>query len=129
MAHVRVFTSFDYDHDDDLRVMLLGQSKHPDTPFDIADWSVKEHLTGDWQAKVRDRIRRVEQVCVICGTHTHTAKGVAIELAIAREERKPYFLLKGRRDLICYPPTTALAADKTYTWTWDNLKILIAGGR
>lgn len=129
MAHVRVFTSFDYDHDDDLRVMLVGQAKHPDTPFDVADWSVKEHLTGDWQAKVRDRIRRVEQVCVICGAHTHTAQGVAIELAIAREERKPYFLLKGRREWICYPPTTALATDKIYTWTWDNLRILIAGGR
>ena len=129
MALVRVFTSFDYDHDDDLRVLLIGQSRHPDTPFTLADWSVKDHLTGDWKAKVRDRISRVDEVCVICGTHTHTAQGVAAEVEIARSLGKPYFLLKGRRDLPCTKPSTALLTDKIYNWTWENLKILINGGR
>jgi hypothetical protein len=129
MTLVRVFTSFDFDHDDDLRVMLIGQSKHPDTPFQIADWSVKEHLTGDWKAKVRERIRRVEQVCVICGTNTHTAIGVAAEVEMARAEGKPYFLLKGRKDLACYRPSNAPSSDKLYDWTWPNLKILINSGR
>lgn len=36
---------------------LLSQAKNPDTPLDITDWPVKEHLTGDWQARVHDRIR------------------------------------------------------------------------
>ncbi|WP_314241816.1 hypothetical protein [Streptomyces sp. DSM 40907] len=26
-------------------------------------------------------------------------------------------------------PTTAKAGDKVYRWTWDNLKILVGGGR
>ena len=38
---IPTFISFDYDHDDDLRIMLVGQSKNRDTPFSIADWSVK----------------------------------------------------------------------------------------
>ena len=35
MAVSRVFTSFDYDRDDDLRVLFVGQSKHKDSPFDF----------------------------------------------------------------------------------------------
>lgn len=34
MAKPRVFTSFDYDHDEDLKTMLIGQAQHSDTPFD-----------------------------------------------------------------------------------------------
>jgi len=125
----RVFTSFDYDHDDDLRTLLVGQSRHPDTPFELADWSVKEHLMGNWQDKVRTRIRCVDQVLVLCGLYTHLAEGVGIELRIAREERKPYFLLAGRSSVTCTKPATALVADKVYTWSWDNLKKLIGGAR
>ncbi len=129
MPASRVFTSFDYDHDEDLRVMLVGQAKNPDTPFNLADWSVKEPLTGDWKEKIRARIRRVEQVVVICGEYTHTATGVAAELLIAQEENKPYFLLWGRKNKTCAKPTTALPTDKIYNWTWENLKRLIGGER
>ncbi len=129
MAKSRVFTSFDYDHDDDLRTMLVGQSINPDTPFELADWSVKEAMTGDWKTKVRSRIRSVDQVVVMCGESTHTATGVSVELTIAREEKKPYFLLAGRKSKTCTRPTAALAADKMYDWTWDNLKLLIGGSR
>ena len=40
---VRTFISFDYDNDKNIKAMLVGQAKNPDTPFEIADWSVKEH--------------------------------------------------------------------------------------
>ena len=53
MAKVRAFISFDYDNDQGIKELLVGQSKNSDTPFEIADWSVKEHLTGDWKEKVR----------------------------------------------------------------------------
>ncbi len=42
MAKTRVFISFDYDHDADLKTLLVGQAKNQDSPFEIADWSVKE---------------------------------------------------------------------------------------
>jgi hypothetical protein len=125
----RVFISFDYDHDSDLKTLLVGQAKNPDSPFEIADWSVKEPEIGDWKEKVRTRIKRVEQVAVICGHHTHTATGVAAEVEIARDEKKPYFLLAGRGTGTNMKPTTALSTDKIYKWTWENLKKLIAGGR
>jgi hypothetical protein len=125
----RVFISFDYDHDSDLRVMLAGQAKHPDTPFSIADWSVKEELSGDWKKKVRERIRKVDIVVVICGESTHTASGVSTEIRIAQDESVTYFLLWGRNGKNVTKPTAARTTDKIYDWTWPTLKRLIGGER
>ncbi|KUZ17105.1 hypothetical protein WI28_05400 [Burkholderia diffusa] len=129
MQRKKVFVSFDFDHDSDLKMLLVGQAKHPDTPFDIWDSSVKEHMTGDWEKKVREKIRNVDVVCVLCGTQTHNAAGVSIELTIAKDLRKEYFLLAGYKDKVCTKPTSATTVDKMYNWTWDNLKTLIHGGR
>jgi len=129
MANKRSFISFDYDHDEGAKIMLAGQAKLPDTPFDFTDASVKEHLTGDWEAKVRRRMDDVDLVIVLCGEWTHTAQGVARELAIARDKNKPYFLLAAYSNKTCTKPTSALADDKVYRWTWENLKALISGAR
>ncbi len=129
MAAKRAFISFDFDHDEDLRNLLVGQSKNPDTPFTIQDRSVKDPMTGDWKEKVRGRIRNTELTIVICGQYTDRATGVAAELSITREERHSYFLLWGRADKTCTKPTTALPTDTIYKWTWDNLKALIEGQR
>ena len=125
----RVFISFDYDHDSDLKTLLIGQSRLEGSPFEIADWSVKEELTGDWEATVKERIRKVEIVAIICGEYTDTATGVSAEVKIAQEEEIPYFLLKGRKDKTCEKPNSAKYSDKIYKWTWDNLKSLIGGNR
>jgi hypothetical protein len=124
----KVFISFDYDHDAVLKDFLVGQSKHSDTPFNISDWSIKV-ASVLWQQEARNRIARSDVVAVICGQHTHTATGVAIEIKIAQELGKPYFLLKGYKDKTCTKPTSAKSSDKIYTWTWDNLKLLIRGNR
>lgn len=129
MALRRTFISFDYDHDLDLKTLLVGQSKHPDTDFEIADWSIKEHIDTNWKAKARTRIRSVDVVCIICGEYTNSAVGVAAELSIAQEEGKDYFLLYGRSTKTCVKPTSALSNDQMYNWTWDNLKALIKGSR
>lgn len=128
-SKTKVFISFDYDNDSDLQTLLVGQAKHEDTPFDIADYSVKEALSGDWKEKVRARIKKVEQVIVICGEHTYSASGVNAEVLIAQEEKIPYFLLAGRSEKTNYKPKNAKESDKLYKWTWDNLKALIGGAR
>jgi hypothetical protein len=125
----RVFISFDYDYDEDVKTMLAGQAKLPDSPFDFTDASVKEHLTGDWKEKVRRRLDNVDLIIVLCGEHTHTANGVAAELTIAQEKGKSYFLLAAYSDKSCTRPTSAKPDDKVYKWTWPNLKTLIDGGR
>jgi hypothetical protein len=125
----RVFISFDYDNDVDAKILLVGQSKHSDSPFEFKDASVKEHLTGDWEQKVRRRMDNTDVVIVLCGERTDKATGVAAELAIAQELAKPYFHLAAYSDKSCKMPKGAASGDKLYRWTWDNLKALINGGR
>jgi MTH538 TIR-like domain (DUF1863) len=128
MAKTPVYVSFDYDNDSDLKVLLVGQAKNEDSPFEIEDHSIKD-ASSDWKDHARTRIKRSQQVIVICGEHTETATGINVEIKIAREEGKPYFLLAGRASGKNKKPTAALTSDKLYDWTWPNLKTLIAGGR
>jgi hypothetical protein len=128
VAKTRVFISFDYDYDLDLKTLLVGQAKHGDSPFEIADWSVKDE-SKTWKEDARKRIGASDVVAVICGEYTDKATGVAIEVTIAQEEKIPYFLLKGRAEKTFKKPTSAKSTDQVYKWTWDNLKALIGGGR
>ena len=66
MVMTRAFISFDFDHDEDLRNLLVGQARNPDSPFNIADWSVQEPFTGNWQEKrggssIFNRLRAVDK--------------------------------------------------------------------
>ncbi len=125
----RAYISFDYDNDSDLKVLLVGQSNHPDTDFAIADWSIKEAISYGWKDKARTRIKGCDVVIVICGEYTNTATGVSAELQIAQEVGTSYFLLNGRSDKTCVKPIAAKSTDSIYKWTWDNLKLLVNGGR
>lgn len=123
----RAFISFDYDNDARLKDLLVGQSKHSDSPFKIADWSIKT-ASPTWRVEARRRIRAAGLVIVLCGRNTRTAVGVAEELKIAQEEGVPYFLLSGYKG-VSVKPTTAKPTDKLYDWTWENLKKLVKGNR
>lgn len=125
----KVFISFDYDHDEELKIALVGQSKNPGSPFSINDMSIKEAIDYRWKDYARQRIKQCDVVIVICGQYTDSAKGVSAELTIAQEENVPYFLLCGRADGSVVPPKGAYKSDKIYKWTWNNLKLLIEGNR
>ena len=125
----RVFISFDYNNDNDLRGNLVAQAKNPDSPFSIADWSVQEPFDEAWRKEVYDRIRRADLVTIICGEHTHDAKGVEAEVTMAQQLKKPYFLLKGRRDKTCTRPKSAPKRKRIHPWRWPTLKELIANPR
>ncbi|CAM3318045.1 TIR domain-containing protein [Polaromonas hydrogenivorans] len=129
MAKTKVFISFDYDHDEILKIFLVGQAKNEDSPFYLADWSIKEHIDDNWKAKARTRIKSVDVACIICGEHTDTATGVSAEVKIAQEEGVPYFLLNGYSEKTCKKPKAAKDGDSLYNWTWDNLKKLVGGAR
>lgn len=112
MGHVakkKVFISFDYDNDSVLKEFLVGQSKNNDSPFELADWSIKEHIDDNWKAKARTRIKQVDVVIVICGQKTNTATGVSAELKIAQAENVPYFLLAGYKDKTNIKPVAVLS--------------------
>lgn len=125
----KAYICFDYDNDFELKECLVGQAKNPDSPFSISDVSIKQEIQTNWKFYARQKIRNADIIIVLCGKHTNTAKGVAAELSITQEEGKPYFLLCGRSDGNVTKPINARTSDKIYKWTWDNLKILIGGGR
>jgi hypothetical protein len=116
MGDVRIFMIFDPLHDEDLHDRLLEQSSRGNSGFKIAARSARgNQAPGD--ERVRLRIREVDEVIVICGVHTAASPVVSAELRIAQEERKPYFLLWGRREAMCTKPVGAKPADSMYSWT------------
>ena len=124
----RAFVSFDFDHDGALKNLLVGQARHGSSPFVIEDWSIKLASRG-WKADARRRIRRADILIIICGHHTHQAVGVSAELAIAKEEKKPYRLLAGRKSGGNRRPQGAWFWETMHKWTWENLRAITTGSR
>lgn len=122
MPDVRIFMSFDMDHDRDLYDLILEQSLKGNSGFEIAARSEAGALEGFWEARVRRRIRAADEVIVICGEHTNESSPVSAELRIAQEEQKPYFFLWGRREGMCTRPAGARASDSMYSWTRETLQ-------
>ncbi len=121
MKDVRIYMSFDLEHDRDLHDRLLKQSRKRST-FAIANRSEAGEMTDEWAERVRGRISESDEIVVICGEHTDESPRVSAELKIAQEQRKPYVLLWGRRDRMCKKPKGARADDGMYSWTPDILQ-------
>ena len=126
MSGIRVFMSFDLDHDRDLGDLLLAQSRKAGSGFQISARSEAGAMNDRWDEAVRRRMRASDEVIVICGEHTEASMRVSAELRIAHEEKKPYFLLWGRRDQMCTKPILATKAEGMYSWTPEILVTQIA---
>ena len=122
MSTINIFVSFDLEHDRELYELLLVQSKRPSSNFVIFGGSERSTAMDFWSEKARRQIREADQVIVICGEHTETSMSVSTELRIAQEERKPYILLWGRREIMCTKPSGAKPADGIYSWTRQILE-------
>jgi hypothetical protein len=117
LRKVRVFVSFDPEHDGRLYELLLEQSRLPSSGFTVTggpERSVGADIGGE---RVRRRIREADQVIVICSEHTGSSTRVTSELLIAQEEGVPYFLLWGRREVMCTKPVGAKPSEGMYNWT------------
>ncbi len=117
MSSLRVFVSFDLEHDRDLFDLLVAQSAKPSAGFEIAGGSEARERPGGWDDELRLRIREADEVIFLCGEHTGDSMAMQSELSIVREERRPYFLLWGRREIMCTKPAGAKPAEGMYSWT------------
>jgi len=123
MAKKRVFVSFDFDNDKVLKDFIIGQSRLPDSPFEVIDHSLKEAAPQrDWEQKARSAIKRSEIVLVMVGKNTYKASGVLKEVNIAREEDIKVVQIIGQKD-VSY--TRVPNAGVLYSWDWENLKKLL----
>ena len=119
MAKKRAFFSFDFDEDQNLKYHMVGQMKLPNSPFEGADWSMKEAAPQqNWEQEAEDRIKRSDVVVVLVGPKTHKAPGVLKEVAITRRLGKPIVQIIGYRDS---SPTAVPNAGRLLRWTWENM--------
>ncbi len=120
----KVFISFDYDHDLSQKNFLVGQSKLDDSPFEISDVSIKQEETN-WVTKARQKIANADVVIILCGHYTASARGVDMELQLAKEAGKRYYFLNAYNDSFARRPRSASIYETIYDWTWNNLKYLL----
>ncbi len=118
----RVFVSFDFDNDKVLKDFIVGQSRLPDSPFEIADWSMKEATPQrNWETEARGRIKRADIVIVMLGNQTNRAPGVLKEVQMAKDENIPIKQIIGYRD---GNPTPISGLGQAISWNWETLKRL-----
>jgi hypothetical protein len=122
VSDVQVFVSFDVHHDGELYELLLAQSRNPSSGFFVSCGSEQPTDSHTWSERARLRIREADLVIVICGEHTESSTTVSAELRIVQEERIPYFLIWGRREIMCTKPIGAKPTDGIYSWTRQILQ-------
>ena len=122
MSKIHVFVSFDIEHDGELYELLLAESQTPSSGFAVLGRSERSTATDVCSERVRRRICEADLVIVICGEHTEASTSVSAELRVAQQERTPYFLLWGRREIMCTKPIGAKPADGMYSWTRQILQ-------
>jgi hypothetical protein len=119
----RVFVSFDFDNDRRLKDFIIGQSKLPDSPFEVIDHSLKEAAPErNWEAKANTAIKRSDIVIVMVGPKTHIAHGVLKEVQMARNANKHIVQIIGYKN---GDYTSVPGAGRLYRWNWENLKSLL----
>lgn len=122
----QVYVAFDYD-DLDIKQNLIAQSTLPDCPFKLIDNSISREIPEKWTVEARRLIGASECVIVICGEQTHQSKGVTIELQIAQELGKRYFLIQGTRKGTPTRPKHARTDDKIWSSRWPTVSALLEG--
>ena len=72
-----------------MKEFIIGQSKLPDSPFEVIDHSLKEAAPErNWEEKANAAIKRSDIVLVMVGPKTHLAHGVMKEVRMARNANK-----------------------------------------
>jgi len=124
MTKKRVFVSFDFDNDKSLKDFIIGQSRLPDSPFEVIDTSMKEAAPErDWLDRAETKIKGSDMVLVMVGPQTHKAPGVLKEISLARKWNIPIVQVIGYKDGNYTPVPDA---GRLYSWNWDNLKKILS---
>jgi len=118
-----IFVSFDFDHDKELKVLIIGQTRNSDFAFEIIDHSLKEAAPlNTWETKAKNAIKRSKLVLVMVGPYTYRAPGVLKEVQMAREAGVEIAQIIGYKDA---SPTAVPNAGRLYRWSHENLKKLL----
>ncbi|MGG7035705.1 MAG: TIR domain-containing protein [Flavobacterium sp.] len=122
MANPRAFISFDFDNNNNEKVLFAGQAKNSRTPFDIEDWSSKSALPqSQWEKIISDKINKCNILIVLVGKRMATATGVDKEIAFAKSQNVPVFgiYVDGAGTLSSLPG--GLTRNRMISWEWESI--------
>ena len=122
MADPRGFISFDIDHNEDEKILFIGQAKNKKTPFSFEDWSSKSSLPqSQWEKIIKDKINKCNFVVVLVGKNMASAAGVVKEINFAKEGDVPVFgVYVGGANTTSNLPD-GLQRNRTIDWDWDKI--------
>ena len=124
MVKPRVFGSFDFDRDHDLKGSLVAQAGQRGSPFSLVDVSLKEaYPDNEWLRRAQSAISTCDVFIVLLGEHTHRATGVLQEVKIAKGLRKRRFQLRPQGS----DAKPVSGAGPVVKWTWQKLHRAIYG--
>jgi hypothetical protein len=115
----RAFISFAAE-DAQARDLFVGQSRHPDTPWEIADYSLHEPFENAWKAKTKPRIKGCDVVVLLIGRGTHEARGALWEVETAQELGVPVFGIHISKDDRGKLPG-CMFGRPVINWTWKGI--------
>ena len=117
MATLKIFVSFEFDKDYDLKNNFLQQAKEH-TQHRIKNSSLNEaYPTNEWKQRAEDAVRGCDVVVVLIGQDTHNAPGVRVEVGIARRLGKPIIQVRphGR------PYNGLSELGQPLSWRWKGI--------
>ena len=116
-AKKKIYISYDFHNDKDLKNEIVGKSQHKDATFKIANWSSKEDVKNpQWIKDVKFRITRCDLMLVLVGENTYRNPGVIKEVDIARGAKIKIIQVQSHAS---YPAVEH--AGPIHDWTWDTL--------
>ena len=122
MSILRIFVSFEFDKDNNLKNQFFTQAKEL-SPHRVESSSLSQaYPTEEWVSKARSAIRDCDVVVVLVGQDTHNAPGVETEIDIARQLRKPIFQIVPRGRTYTGVP----GLDKPILWRWKAINRKLA---
>ena len=114
---LRIFVSFEFDRDSDLKNNFYAQAKD-NTTHRVRNFSLNEaYPDAEWMAKAKSKIKECDVVTVLVGQDTHNAPGVRTEVKIARRLSKPIFQVRPRER----PYKGVPQLDEPITWKWKHI--------
>ena len=118
MPRLKIFVSFEFDKDKDLKNNFFDQSKL-NTPHRVQNFSLNEaYPNRDWKGKARSAISECDLVIVLVGQDTHNAQGVKAEVDIAAGLKKPVFQVIPQGRTYSGLPNV----NERIPWKWSRIK-------
>ena len=116
----RIFISFAIE-DENLRDLLKGQARNPNSSFEFVDMSVKQPWDSKWKTNCRIRIKGCDGVISIITKNTKNADGQIWEMKCAKEEGIPIIGIYGNDNHLGVSIPNECGYIKLVDWTWLNI--------